>query len=55
MLRNTLQRRHFVQIGEAFEKSHVIHKALLGEAELKLMLQRELVDFAVDWIEHNRK
>ena len=25
------------------------------EAELKLMKQRELVDFAVDWIEKNRK
>ncbi len=33
---------------------HVVNRQLLGDAELKLMKQRELVDFAVEWIEKNR-
>ncbi len=44
----------FVQIGEAFEKENTVKKTLLGNAELRLMKQRELVDFAVRWIEENR-
>lgn len=31
------------------------HSAVLGNAEIKLMKQRELVDFSVEWIEQNRK
>lgn len=45
----------FIQIGEAFEKEHDVKKVTLGNAVLKLMKQRELVDFAVQWIEKNRK
>lgn len=45
----------FNQIGEAFEKEHKIEKACLGDCQLKLMKMRELVDFAVRWIEKNRK
>lgn len=45
----------FEQIGEAFEKEHSVKKASLGNATLTLMKQRELVDFAVNWIESNRK
>ena len=45
----------FIQIGEAFEQDHTISKALLGHATLRLMRQRELVDFAVRWIEKYRK
>lgn len=44
----------FVQIGEAFEENHNVKKTSLGNAELRLMKQRKLVDFAVKWIEKNR-
>lgn len=45
----------FVQIGEAFEQTGAVRRALLGNAELRLMKQRRLVDFAVDWIGKYRK
>ena len=45
----------FEQIGEAFEKENDVNKELLGNAQLRLMNQRSLVDFAVDWIEKNRE
>ena len=45
----------FIQIGEAFEQDHTVSKAQLGNATLRLMRQRELVDFAVRWIEKHRK
>ena len=45
----------FEQIGAAFEEKHDVKKAVLGDAALRLMKQRELVDFAVRWIEKNRK
>lgn len=45
----------FAEIGEAFEKEHEVKKARLGNAVLRLMDQRELVDFAVEWIEKYRK
>lgn len=44
----------FVQIGEAFEKAYPVKKAALGNAVIRLMKQRDIVDFAVDWIEKNR-
>lgn len=44
----------FKQIGTAFEKIHEVKKTMLGNAALRLMKQRELVDFAVGWIEKNR-
>ena len=44
----------FEQIGSAFEEAHDVKKAALGDASLRLMKQRELVDFAVSWIEKNR-
>ena len=44
----------FVQIGEAFEQTNAVKKAMLGNAELRLMNQRKLVDFAVDWIQDHR-
>ncbi len=44
----------FEQIGCAFETAHPVQKATLGNACLRLMRQRELVDFAVEWIEQNR-
>ena len=45
----------FVDIGAAFEAAHTVKRQKLGNAELRLMKQRELVDFAVEWIERNRK
>lgn len=45
----------FSAIGTAFEKACTIPKAALGNGTLRLMKQRELVDFAVRWIEKNRK
>ena len=45
----------FNEIGDAFEKEHFVNKALLGNGIITFMKQRELVDFAVNWIERNRK
>lgn len=45
----------FPAIGAAFEKECTVRKAALGNGTLRLMKQRELVDFAVQWIEKNRK
>ncbi len=45
----------FTDIGAAFEAAGLVSKTTLGQAELRLMKQRPLVHFAVDWIEHNRK
>ncbi len=45
----------FIAIGTDFEKNCVVHKEQLGNATLRFMKQRELVDFAVKWIEENRK
>lgn len=45
----------FSAIGTAFEKAFTVRKAALGSGTLRLMKQRELVDFAVQWIEKNRK
>lgn len=44
----------FVEIGKAFEEACSVRKATLGNATIRLMKQRELVDFAVEWIEKNR-
>lgn len=45
----------FEEIGRAFEECHKVQKAGLGNGTAALMRQRELVDFAVEWIEANRK
>ena len=45
----------FVEIGKAFEESHCVKKTTLGNGLLTRMRQRELVDFAVEWIEKNRQ
>jgi aminoglycoside 3-N-acetyltransferase len=44
----------FDQIGAAFEKECSVQKVALGNGIIALMKQRELVDFAVNWIERNR-
>ena len=45
----------FSAIGEAFEQTGKVHHVSLGNGILSMMSQRELVDFAVEWIEKNRK
>lgn len=44
----------FNEIGAAFEQACPVRKAALGNGTIRLMRQRELVDFAVRWIEANR-
>ena len=45
----------FEEIGRAFEKEHEVKTLRIGESETRLMRQRDLVDFAVKWIEEYRK
>ena len=45
----------FEEIGKAFEETMAVNKADLGNAQLCFMKQRELVDFAIGWIEQHRK
>ena len=45
----------FVDIGNAYEAAHAVAKTTIGNAEVRLMDQREVVDFATDWISKNRK
>ena len=45
----------FEQIGEAFEKAYPVKKVSLGNGTIRFMKQRDIVDFAVEWIEENRK
>lgn len=44
----------FEDIGEAFEREKGVAKEPLGNGMLTFMKQRELVDFAVEWMEKNR-
>lgn len=44
----------FEKIGEDFEKAHAVSRVQIGNALVRLMYQRELVDFAVKWMEKNR-
>ena len=44
----------FCEIGKAFEKNGTCRKGKAGNADCRLMNQRELVDFAKEWMERNR-
>ena len=44
----------FNRIGADYEKTHTVRSVQIGNAAVKLMRQRELVDFAVRWMEKNR-
>ena len=44
----------FEEIGAAFETLGKVTKTELGNGTLRFMRQRELVDFAVEWIRKNR-
>lgn len=45
----------FEEIGSAFEEQCEVQETYIGGALVKAMSQRELVDFATEWIENNRK
>ncbi|WP_099469481.1 aminoglycoside N(3)-acetyltransferase [Konateibacter massiliensis] len=45
----------FEEIGADFELQYSVQKSVMGNGILRLMRQRELVDFAVEWIEKNRR
>lgn len=44
----------FEQIAADFEKEHAVRMTQIGNAAVRLMRQRELVDYAVTWMEKNR-
>ena len=44
----------FEKIGEDFEEAYAVPGVQIGNAFVRLMHQRELVDFAVKWMETNR-
>lgn len=45
----------FTQIGDKFEEQDCVSHGQIGNAPVRFMKQRDLVDFAVNWIEKNRK
>lgn len=45
----------FDEIGKAFENEYGVVIGELGNATVRFMKQRDLVDFAIQWIEQNRK
>lgn len=45
----------FKEIGKAFENTCEVSKTRIGNAVVTCMSQRKIVDFAVNWIELNRK
>ena len=45
----------FIDIGKAFELECEVKKVSLGNGTITMMRQRDIVDFAVKWIEKNRK
>lgn len=45
----------FVDIGKDFEKENKVKTVIIGNAVCRLMKQRDIVDFAIKWIEKNRK
>lgn len=44
----------FCEIGKSFGENEKAKIGKIGDADSRLMSQREIVDFAVDWIEKNR-
>lgn len=45
----------FIDIGRDYEKNFNVNKIKLGNSTIRLIKQRELVDYAIKWIEENRK
>ena len=44
----------FPQLGDQYEAEHGIPRHRVGQAEVRFMKQRPLIDWAVGWIERNR-
>ncbi len=44
----------FLEIGQAFEQVRPVQQTTAGSARIKCMNMKELVDFAIDWIQQNR-
>lgn len=49
-----LNAEDFPQIGDQYEAAHGIPRGRVGQAEVRFMRQRPLVDYAVRWMEANR-
>lgn len=45
----------FNDIGDAFDKEGLLSRGKVGEADSRLMKQRDIVDFSISWIEKNRR
>ena len=45
----------FDAIEASFEENNDVKQGTIGNAVIRLMSQRELVDYAVQWMEENRK
>jgi aminoglycoside 3-N-acetyltransferase len=47
----------FEDVGKAFEKRmpHLVRKGKVGVAEVRMIPQKVLVDFASEWFSNNRK
>jgi len=44
----------FEAIGRSYERDHAVVRGEVGNATCKIISQREIVDFAVQWMEKNR-
>lgn len=45
----------FIEIGADFENKYNVNEVEIGNATVKFMKQRNIVDYAIEWIEKNRK
>ncbi len=45
----------FVQLGESYEKDRKVAPVVIGNAEVRCIDQVDFVDYAVSWLEENRK
>ncbi len=45
----------FAQLGDQYEAEHGIERGRVGQAEVRFLRQRPLVDYAVRWMETNRR
>jgi len=50
----SLETDDFNQIGDSYEAQNLIPRHKVGQAEVRFMRQRPLIDYAVKWMESNR-
>lgn len=50
----SLETDDFNQIGDSYEAKNNIPRHKVGQAEVRFMKQRPLIDYAVEWMEKNR-